>query len=77
MAKRKPTELQAGKTYRLYELFSTAPSDEVVLLTEVDPPGWNRQVRYVALGGDVSKPLLWWYTPMMQRIHSEAPSAVN
>ena len=77
MAKRKPTELQAGKAYRLYEVFTSEPSDDVVLLTHVDPPKWNRQVQFVPLGGDVTKPRLWWYAPMMQRIHSEAPQAVN
>lgn len=77
MAKRKPAELIAGRTYRLYELFTTKPSDEIVLLTEVDPPKWNRQIKYVPLGGDMKKPQLWWYTPMMQRVHSEAPMALN
>jgi hypothetical protein len=75
--KRKPSELIAGHAYRMYELSRPSPAMKSCFLTEVDPPKWNRQVKYVPLGGDMSKPQLWWYTPMMQRVHSEAPAAIN
>jgi len=72
----KPKSLEIGKAYRLYAPFSREPGEDVAVVTHIDPPKWNRQIRYAVLRSDRGDEL-GWYRPFLSRVHSEEPRSVN
>lgn len=72
----KPKTLEVGRAYRLYAPFSRQPGDVIAVVSHIDPPKWNRQIRYAVLHDDRGDQL-GWYRPFLTSVHSEEPRALQ